>query len=234
MRGCLAAPELLVMIILPALVKLDQLFYVSKSIVWFQLILSRIILESGQCSLPLDNPLWSIVRLPPIQSKDNATCFKGYEYGNCDRHQPRLSYGCKWWHFHSFERLPELEEKYNEVLFYTLKIANKANTNIGFCFTHRLSITNPHQLILSLKLVMWRWKSWRCLGSGLEDDALKFLKSIYCAIQSILIKLSFINSVPKSYPKWKSMLPQINAYLIPDFISIMGSFTIQRILRVEV
>ena len=86
-------------------------------IIYFKLLVSRIILESGLCSLPSNNSLWDSVRLPPSDSDDSETCFHGKEFGNCNRNNPIRDSGCKWWHFHSIERKSELDRKFKEIFF---------------------------------------------------------------------------------------------------------------------
>ena len=81
----------------------------------FQTIVSRIILESGICSLPVNNSLWQQVKLAPAETDDSGTCFHGSEFGNCDRTNPVRPYGCKWWHFHSIERKADLVRKFKEI-----------------------------------------------------------------------------------------------------------------------
>ena len=81
----------------------------------FQTIVSRIILESGICSLPANNSLWQQVKLAPAETDDSGTCFHGSEFGNCDRTNPVRPYGCKWWHFHSIERKADLVRKFKEI-----------------------------------------------------------------------------------------------------------------------
>lgn len=46
---------------------------------WDQKILSRIILESGLCTVPSRNKIWDVVQMhPPIKDfSDNRTCFHG-------------------------------------------------------------------------------------------------------------------------------------------------------------
>ena len=81
--------------------------------------MSRIILESGLCSLPANNSLWDTVKLIPTQLDDLDTCFYGTEYGNCDKKNSEwdTATGCKWWHFHPDERKSELVKKFQEIYF---------------------------------------------------------------------------------------------------------------------
>ena len=87
-----------------------------KLAVIFQLLVSRIILESGLCALPSNNTLWDSVKLNPTDIDDSETCWHGSEYSNCDRTTPIRSAGCKWWHFHSIERKSDLDRKFKEIL----------------------------------------------------------------------------------------------------------------------
>ena len=48
---------------------------------WDQKLLSRMILESGLCTVPGENKIWEMVRLapPPTAFDDSKTCFHGFK-----------------------------------------------------------------------------------------------------------------------------------------------------------
>ena len=51
---------------------------------WDQKLLSRMILESGLCTVPGENKIWELVRLtpPPADFDDSKTCFHGLKVIN--------------------------------------------------------------------------------------------------------------------------------------------------------
>ncbi|XP_023344696.1 uncharacterized protein LOC111713936 isoform X2 [Eurytemora carolleeae] len=88
-----------------------------------QHIVSRSILESGFCSVPSSNSLWSEVNLEPKPERDD-NCWHGSGiWEDCNnklwtrnamiRFQGK---GCKWWHFYPEEGVNELEQKFREIM----------------------------------------------------------------------------------------------------------------------
>lgn len=91
-----------------------------------QLLISRGILKSGICRLPEDNPLWIDVGIDPNEVdlvKEGRDCFYGTDsYQTCtrDRREDKAEKEgkkCRLWHFHPYERLTEIQSKYEEILY---------------------------------------------------------------------------------------------------------------------
>ena len=86
-----------------------------------QVLLSRLILQSGRCHLAEHNPLWKDLDLEPVvvEEERDDRCFHGTGFQDCNRDRPSpedAQRRCRIWHFHPYERERELREKYEEIL----------------------------------------------------------------------------------------------------------------------
>ena len=84
-----------------------------------QLIMTRAILESKLCYFPVNNSLWSLLRMNPIimqENSDQSTCFHGHDLDNCHQQNFLQKKKCLWWHFFPSDGQKNLHQKYFEIL----------------------------------------------------------------------------------------------------------------------
>lgn len=87
-----------------------------------QIIVTRMILEFGICSLPKGHKKWSKVGLnPSIYAHDDSdVCFHGSDqYRTCNKHGAAPEQGCLKWHFDADDDKAVLWEKYAKIIALT-------------------------------------------------------------------------------------------------------------------
>ena len=83
-----------------------------------QLILTRLILQSGLCSAPKNHDLWKNVKLQPMEMSDTETCFHGTDqWSDCNIGRLTNPFGkCFKWHFYPHQTAKEMRDKYEEII----------------------------------------------------------------------------------------------------------------------
>ena len=152
--------------------------------------MSRIILESGLCTLPANNALWDTIQLAPRELDDRKTCFHGTEFGNCDTNTPWQKYRCKWWRFLPSDRKPELYKKFRDI--YTNKPPPTKADVYFYCFQCR------HSKIYGLDL-------FNKLIGMFKTTCFNYMLDVY--LKEIFLSFEPIQNYPKVFDIHLTQIP---------------------------
>ncbi|XP_023327709.1 uncharacterized protein LOC111700876 [Eurytemora carolleeae] len=91
---------------------------------WYydQRITTYAILKSGLCTVPEKSGLWNMPGLQYAEIDDNATCFHGKGYRDCNKDIHIVYQGCKWYHFYPNEKFDAHLEKFRELTNNEIKL----------------------------------------------------------------------------------------------------------------
>jgi len=111
---------------------------------WDQKLLSRMILESGLCTVPGENKIWEMVRLapPPTAFDDSKTCFHGFKkWTDCQSNKGPKKHPsgvCSRYHFHPEDTEQEVKRVFNAIISGKMPVQEAINTNMIFRHLERL------------------------------------------------------------------------------------------------